>query len=93
MVRPSFLDTVWGVAGFTLGVITAAVGSKAAMARTIAVEEAIVEHYQKEAENLGSDEASLQVQLSDTAMKNYNIAILHSFIKGAKYDTAKCCIR
>ena len=59
-VRPSFLDPVWGAAGFALGLVTAAMGPKAAMACTIAVEEVIGEHYQKQAENLGSDEASLK---------------------------------
>ena len=59
-VRPSFLDPVWGAAGFALGLVTAAMGPKAAMACTIAVEEVIGEHYQKQAENLGSDEANLK---------------------------------
>ncbi|MGB1058171.1 MAG: demethoxyubiquinone hydroxylase family protein, partial [Candidatus Puniceispirillaceae bacterium] len=31
-VRPSLLDPLWGAAGFTLGVVTAAMGPKAAMA-------------------------------------------------------------
>tara|TARA_B100000989_G_C19424922_1_gene420312 strand:+ start:512 stop:769 length:258 start_codon:yes stop_codon:yes gene_type:complete len=35
-------------------------GPKAAMACTIAVEEVIGEHYQKQTENLGSDEANLK---------------------------------
>ena len=59
-VRPSLLDPLWGAAGFALGVATAAMGPKAAMACTIAVEEVIGEHYQKQAENLGDDEAGLQ---------------------------------
>ena len=44
-VRPSLLDPVWGAAGFALGAVTAAMGPKAAMACTIAVEEVIGEHY------------------------------------------------
>ena len=43
-VRPSVLDPVWGAAGFALGAVTAAMGPKAAMACTIAVEEVIGEH-------------------------------------------------
>ena len=38
-VRPSLLDPLWGAAEFALGVITAAMGPKAAMACTIAVED------------------------------------------------------
>jgi ubiquinone biosynthesis monooxygenase Coq7 len=37
-------------------------GPKAAMACTIAVEEVIGEHYQKQAENLGEDEAELKTK-------------------------------
>ena len=69
-VRPSFLDPVWGAAGFALGVVTAAMGPKAAMTCTIAVEEVIGEHYQKQAENLGSDETSLKKQSKGFAMRN-----------------------
>ena len=50
-VRPSFLDPIWEAAGLTLGLVTAAMGPKAAMACTIAVEEVIGEHYQKQAKN------------------------------------------
>jgi ubiquinone biosynthesis monooxygenase Coq7 len=77
-VRPSFLDPVWGAAGFTLGLVTAAMGPKAAMACTIAVEEVIGEHYQKQAENLGSDEASLKKTIErfrDEELEHRDIAV------------------
>jgi len=45
-VRPSVLTPFWNAAGFALGAVTAAMGPKAAMACTIAVEEVIGEHYQ-----------------------------------------------
>ena len=44
-VRPTALLPFWHVAGFVLGAATAALGEKAAMACTVAVEEAIDEHY------------------------------------------------
>jgi ubiquinone biosynthesis monooxygenase Coq7 len=44
-VRPTALLPLWHVAGFALGAISAAMGEKAAMACTVAVEEAIDEHY------------------------------------------------
>ena len=66
-VRPSLLDPLWGAAGFTLGVVTAAMGPKAAMACTIAVEEVIGEHYQKQADILGEDERELQACLLYTS--------------------------
>mgnify|MGYP001343674337 FL=1 len=77
-VRPSFLDPVWGAAGFALGLVTAAMGPKAAMACTIAVEEVIGEHYQKQATNLGSDEASLKKTIErfrDEELEHRDIAV------------------
>ena len=77
-VRPSFLDPVWGAAGFALGLVTAAMGPKAAMACTIAVEEVIGEHYQKQAENLGSDEANLKKTIErfrDEELEHRDIAV------------------
>jgi ubiquinone biosynthesis monooxygenase Coq7 len=44
-VRPTALLPFWHLAGFALGAMTAAMGEKAAMACTVAVEEAIDEHY------------------------------------------------
>ena len=77
-VRPSFFDPIWGAAGFALGLVTAAMGPKAAMACTIAVEEVIGEHYQKQAENLGSDEASLKKTIQrfrDEELEHRDIAV------------------
>ena len=62
-VRPTALLPLWSVAGFALGVVTAAMGSRAAMACTVAVEEAIDEHYQAQAESLGEDEAPLKATI------------------------------
>jgi ubiquinone biosynthesis monooxygenase Coq7 len=59
-VRPTVLSPVWHVAGFALGAGTALMGPKAAMACTVAVEEVIDEHYAKQAEALGDDEAELR---------------------------------
>ena len=51
-VRPTALIPIWEIAGYTLGVITASLGKEAAMACTIAVEEVIGKHYDKQAESL-----------------------------------------
>ena len=56
-VRPTFLSPVWHVAGFALGAATAAMGEKAAMACTVAVEDVIQDHYAAQSEKLGADEA------------------------------------
>lgn len=59
-VRPTLLSPLWHVAGFALGAGTALMGAHAAMACTVAVEEAIDEHYANQAASLGNDEASLR---------------------------------
>ena len=59
-VRPTALLPLWHLAGFALGAVTAAMGERAAMACTVAVEEAIDEHYAAQAASLGEDEAELR---------------------------------
>jgi ubiquinone biosynthesis monooxygenase Coq7 len=59
-VRPTALLPFWHVAGFALGAVSAAMGERAAMACTVAVEEAIDEHYQAQSAELGDDEAPLR---------------------------------
>ncbi|MGH7067618.1 MAG: demethoxyubiquinone hydroxylase family protein [Acetobacteraceae bacterium] len=44
-VRPTALLPLWNLAGFALGAATAMMGERAAMAATVAVEEAIDAHY------------------------------------------------
>lgn len=63
--RPTILSPLWHLAGFALGAGTALLGEKAAMACTVAVEETIDEHYARQAEQLGEDEAALK----DTILK------------------------
>lgn len=59
-VRPTALLPFWHVAGFALGAGTALLGSRAAMACTVAIEEVIDEHYAEQAAALGEDERPLR---------------------------------
>ena len=59
-VRPTALLPLWHVAGWVLGAATAAMGTRAAMACTVAVEEAIDEHYAGQAAALPESEAPLR---------------------------------
>lgn len=59
-VRPTALLPIWHVAGFMLGAVTAALGEKAAMACTVAVEEAIDEHYARQSASLDETESRLR---------------------------------
>ena len=63
-VRPSLLDPVWGAAGFALGAATAALGPKAAMACTIAVEEVIGGQYDRQVQTLNA--AGEEPELAET---------------------------
>jgi ubiquinone biosynthesis monooxygenase Coq7 len=51
-IRPTALEPVWRLAGFTLGAVTAMMGEKAAMACTAAVEEVIDSHYASQLDRL-----------------------------------------
>ena len=63
-VRPTALLPLWHVAGFVLGAGTAMLGHRAAMACTVAVEEAIDEHYAAQERALGEDEAALKADIA-----------------------------
>ncbi|XP_069700313.1 5-demethoxyubiquinone hydroxylase, mitochondrial [Periplaneta americana] len=54
-VRPTALVPIWNIAGFMVGAGTALLGTKAAMACTVAVESVIVDHYNDQLRTLMSD--------------------------------------
>jgi len=63
--RPTALHPLWHLAGYALGAVTAALGEKAAMACTVAVEETIVAHYQNQLARLAeSGEPALHKLIS-----------------------------
>ena len=64
-VRPTALAPLWHVAGYALGVASALMGEKAAMAATAAVESVIDEHYGEQACRLGDDEAELRATVEE----------------------------
>ena len=59
-VRPTVLLPFWHLAGFALGAVTAAMGERAAMACTVAVEEAIDAHYAGQLETMDEAEPDLR---------------------------------
>jgi ubiquinone biosynthesis monooxygenase Coq7 len=64
-VRPTALLPLWHLAGFALGAVTAALGERAAMACTVAVEEVIDAHYQKQIVDLDQAEPALRATISE----------------------------
>lgn len=64
-VRPTILAPFWNAAGFALGAVTAAMGPRAAMACTAAVETEIDLHYREQLAELGSDDPELSAAIAD----------------------------
>lgn len=64
-VRPTALLPFWHIAGFALGAATAALGSRAAMACTVAVEETINDHYLAQEAALDEHEAPLRATIAE----------------------------
>jgi ubiquinone biosynthesis monooxygenase Coq7 len=64
-VRPTALAPLWHVAGFALGAATALMGTRAAMACTVAVEEVIDAHYRSQAASLGDAEPALKATIEE----------------------------
>lgn len=62
-VRPTALQPLWQIAGYTLGAATALMGEKAAMACTEAVEDVIDEHYAEQIERLDATDPALKKTL------------------------------
>ena len=63
-VRPTALLPLWHLSGFALGAVTAALGERAAMACTVAVEEAIDAHYADQIAALDATEDELRQTLT-----------------------------
>lgn len=95
-VRPTVLSPLWHVAGFALGAVTAAMGEKAAMACTAAVEEAIDGHYAKQIEKLGADEPELKkliAKFREEEIEHRDIALAHKAEDLPYYALLRAAIR
>ena len=64
-VRPTALQPVWKVAGFALGAVTAAMGPRAAMACTAAVETEIDRHYRQQIGELADSDPELSAAVEE----------------------------
>lgn len=63
--RPTLLSPFWNVAGFALGAVTAAMGPRAAMACTAAIETEIDKHYSDQLEAIGDADPELSEAIVD----------------------------
>lgn len=95
-VRPTLLQPLWHVAGFALGAGTALIGEKAAMACTVAIEETIDEHYQKQLEELGPEEEDLKDRISkfrEEELEHRDIGIEHGAEEAPGYEVLSTAIK
>ncbi|GGG47815.1 2-nonaprenyl-3-methyl-6-methoxy-1,4-benzoquinol hydroxylase [Caldovatus sediminis] len=95
-VRPTALLPLWHVAGFALGAATALLGHRAAMACTVAVEEAIDEHYRAQEAALGEDEAALRADIARfraEELEHRDIGLAHEAERAPAYRLLSAAIR
>ena len=87
-VRPTALIPVWNVAGYALGVSTALLGEKAAMACTVAVETVIGNHYGEQLSLLEDDQKELKKiikKFKADELEHHDIGIAHDAEKTPGY--------
>ncbi|MFV3130019.1 demethoxyubiquinone hydroxylase family protein [Niveispirillum sp. KHB5.9] len=95
-VRPTMLQPIWHLAGWALGAGTAAMGSRAAMACTVAVEEVIDQHYAEQAEKLGPGEEKLKAtieQFRAEELEHRDIGLEHEAELATGYPVLSALIK
>ena len=95
-VRPTALSPVWHAAGFALGVGSALLGPKAAMACTEAVESVIDEHYAAQAQQLGEDEADLRDTIEEfraEEVEHRDTAVAHGAQDAPGYEVLSGAVK
>ncbi len=88
-VRPTALSPLWHVAGYALGAATALLGTRAAMACTVAVEEVIDGHYAGQAEQLGNSDPELAGTIAEARadeLAHRDTAIAHEATETVGYE-------
>ncbi len=91
-VRPTALQPLWHVAGWMMGAMSAALGEKAAMACTVAVESVINDHYAKQHAELQKDfpeEAALAntiEQFRQEEMEHHDTGLKHGAEESPFYE-------
>lgn len=95
-VRPTALLPVWHLAGFVLGAATAALGARAAMACTVAVEEAIDSHYAGQIATLGDAEPALSATIErfrEEECEHRDIALANEAERAPGYRLLRAAIK
>jgi ubiquinone biosynthesis monooxygenase Coq7 len=95
-VRPTLLHPLWHAAGYALGVATALLGERAAMACTVAVEEVIDAHYQDQAERLGDADPELARTIAEfraDELQHRDLALEHGAAEAPGYELIAAAVK
>jgi len=97
-VRPTVLQPLWHVAGYALGMITAKMGVKAAMACTVAVETVISDHYAEQIAQLDQNDAEQDLKKNIAKFKaeeeeHHDIGIQHDAEQARGYKILSTAIQ
>lgn len=96
--RPTALAPIWHVTGYALGAATALLGERAAMACTVAVEEAIDEHYAGQAKALEGlpeeeDLKSVVEKFRQDELEHRDTALAHGAEQAPAYPLLSASIK
>jgi ubiquinone biosynthesis monooxygenase Coq7 len=95
-VRPTALQPIWHAAGYALGAATALLGSRAAMACTVAVEEVIDAHYARQAAALPESEGELKTTIEKfrgEELAHRDLALAHGAGEAPAYELLTSAIK
>ncbi|UCH74403.1 MAG: demethoxyubiquinone hydroxylase family protein [Rhodospirillales bacterium] len=97
-VRPTALTPLWHLAGFGLGAATALLGSRGAMACTVAVEETIDQHYAAQAKALEGlpEEAALKAVVEEfraDELEHRDTALAHGAEDAPAYPVLSAAVK
>jgi ubiquinone biosynthesis monooxygenase Coq7 len=95
-VRPTAMLPLWHLAGFALGAATAALGERAAMACTVAVEDAIEAHYAGQIATLDDTEHELRTTLEkfrDDELAHRDTGLRHGAEQAPGYRLLSAAIK
>ncbi len=96
--RPSALSPLWHVAGYALGALPSLLGTRAAMAVTVAVEEVIDAHYEQQVKRLKQrgDYAELQaaiLKFQADEIEHRNTGLANEAEQAPAFPLLHCIIR
>jgi len=95
-VRPTVLQPLWHLTGVALGAATALLGTRAAMACTVGVEEVIDEHYCAQAERLGDNEPALRERIlafRADELRHRDAGLAHGAAEGLGFEVVSAVAR